>query len=232
MTRCTKAHVAPTKAHVHTVPLAAWDAVSSTRAISATATNGMNPAAAAPLYGLAPSTVRWWEKQGVLTGPARRGHQRLYREEDLRRLGMAYLCLVIGRMPLDRAAVVASGKTDTEAWQRAIAEQVQAIEHMSAARNYLNDLLLCRHEDPAQCPTWTTRSPCARHGDVSTARTSSPPHATPAVANLTSLRLLVTKKLAHVQAAGRPIVQAQRGRSRRYRSHACQQRAYRARRAF
>ncbi|MFI1868287.1 helix-turn-helix domain-containing protein [Streptomyces jumonjinensis] len=33
---------------------------------------------AAALYGLAPSTVRWWERQGVLDPPARVGGKRLY----------------------------------------------------------------------------------------------------------------------------------------------------------
>src|ERR1051325_8355665 len=83
---------------------------------------------AAALYGLTPSTLRWWEKQGVLEPPARDGGRRLSRDHDLRRIGLAYLCRVTGRMLLDDAAVVASGTSHLETWQQTVREQVARLE--------------------------------------------------------------------------------------------------------
>ncbi len=66
---------------------------------------------AAALFGLAPSTVRWWEKQGVLPPSRQAAGKRRYDLADLRRIGLAYLCTVTGMMPLEKAAAVTSGDT-------------------------------------------------------------------------------------------------------------------------
>ncbi|MET8683158.1 MerR family transcriptional regulator [Streptomyces sp. NPDC004732] len=139
---------------------------------------------AAALYGLAPSTVRWWEQQGVLNPPARHGGKRLYGDAELRRLGLAYLCCVVGRMPLDQAAVVTSGKAARDDWQEAIDAQLvrleRTIEELEAARGYLRHALNCTSDDIAgSCSIMdaelTARTPRGRFPDadiVTAARTA------------------------------------------------------------
>ncbi|TCP49997.1 DNA-binding transcriptional MerR regulator [Tamaricihabitans halophyticus] len=111
---------------------------------------------AAALYGLAPSTLRWWERQGVLNLPARQGNRRSYTESDLRRIGVAYLCCVTGKMPLEAAAVVAAGESDVATWQQTVREQIARLESEMAqlriAADYLGHLLDCVDDDMVRCP--------------------------------------------------------------------------------
>ncbi|WP_030682521.1 MerR family transcriptional regulator [Streptomyces sp. NRRL B-1347] len=190
---------------------------------------------AAALYGLAPSTVRWWESRGVLNPPAREGGKRLYDATDLRRIGLAYLCCVVGRMPLDQAAVVTSGKATRAAWQGAIDAQLAQVERqmaeLEAARGYLRHALRCTDDDIAgECPVLdaelTAHTPRGRvpADDLVTAARAAgplcdetPPPAPPRDEN-------------PCPGCREPVPRPSRGRPRRYCSHACRQRAYRARR--
>jgi MerR family copper efflux transcriptional regulator len=112
---------------------------------------------AAALFGLAPSTVRWWEKQGVLPPSNQAAGKRRYDRTDLRRIGLAYLCSVTGMMPLEQTAIVTSGDTDNADWQGAVRAQIGRLdEHrarLQSARDYLEHLLTCTSDDPtADCP--------------------------------------------------------------------------------
>jgi MerR family transcriptional regulator, copper efflux regulator len=112
---------------------------------------------AAALFELAPSTVRWWEKQGVLPPSQQAAGKRRYDRTDLRRIGLAYLCSVTGMMPLDQTAIVTSGDTDNADWQRAVRAQIRRLDEQRArlqsARDYLEHLLTCTSDDPtADCP--------------------------------------------------------------------------------
>jgi MerR family copper efflux transcriptional regulator len=112
---------------------------------------------AAALFGLAPSTVRWWEKEGVLPPSRQAGGKRRYDRADLRRIGLAYLCAVTGMMPLDQTAIVTSGETDNDSWQRAVRAQIARLDEQCArllsARDYLAHLLTCTSDDPTvDCP--------------------------------------------------------------------------------
>lgn len=112
---------------------------------------------AAALFGLAPSTVRWWEKQGVLPPSRQAAGKRRYDRADLRRIGLAYLCTVTGMMPLEQTAVVTSGDSDNESWQRAVRAQIARLDEQRArlqsARDYLDHLLTCTSDGPtADCP--------------------------------------------------------------------------------
>ncbi|QDQ14217.1 MerR family transcriptional regulator [Streptomyces spectabilis] len=191
--------------------------------------------AAAALYGLAPSTVRWWERQGVLDPPAREGGKRRYGDTDLRRIGLAYLCCVVGRMPLDQAAVVTSGKATRGAWQDAIEAQLVQVERqmaeLEAARRYLRHALSCTDDDIAGCcpvldAELTAHTPRGRApaGDlVTAARTARPPRdETPAPTPPRDETLCPSCR--------DPLPSTPRGRPRTYCSAACRQRAYRARR--
>ncbi|WP_242882132.1 MerR family transcriptional regulator [Actinomadura litoris] len=201
---------------------------------------------AAGLYGLAPSTVRWWERLGVLNPPARAGGKRVYRDADLRRIGIAYLCCMVGKMPLDQAAVVTSGKTTRDAWQRTVGEQIdqlgQQIAQLETARSYLRHLLNCEDDDMARCRylegellARTPRGRIAETDLVTAARTAhqdeqprgKAPHRDENPADHPSR----DETAEHCLACARPMTRAPRGRPRKYCSRACRQRAYRARAA-
>ncbi|WEV24722.1 MerR family transcriptional regulator [Streptomyces sp. 71268] len=201
---------------------------------------------AAALYELAPSTVRWWERQGVLSPPARDGGRRRYRERDLRRLGVAYLCRVVGRLPLDRTAVVTSGKATLSGWQRVVSEQIdlldQEVERLRAARDYLRHLLSCESDDMAQCPVLdgelSRNTPVGRGlgGDLVAAARAAGSGERPARSRRPardespSDQPACDEKAARCAGCRAPVAQSPRGRPRAYCSRACQQRAYRARR--
>ncbi|MGV9313932.1 helix-turn-helix domain-containing protein [Streptomyces sp. NPDC003691] len=212
--------------------------------------HGVSIGEAAALYGLAPSTVRWWEDRGVLDPPARAGGKRLYGEADLRRLGLAYLCCVVGRMPLDQAAVVTSGKAAIPAWRTAVGEQMELLEQrigqLRAALEYLRHLRLCEDDDIVRdCPL--LESELAAH---------TPRGAVPGADLVSAARAARAVGIRHTETGsgdesppgaasgspsgdespvccpgcGEPVRPASGGRPRTYCSAVCRQRAYRARR--
>lgn len=213
---------------------------------------GVRIGEAAALYDLAPSTLRWWEKRGVLTAPAHQGRQRLYREHDLRRLGLAYLCCVTGMMPLDSAAIVTSKRANRDAWQHTIREQVtrleQQIEQMEAAHDYLSHMLRCEDDDIVKdCPVLdselTVHTPRGRihNPDLITAARAArsidhrhlaeTPHRDEKPANDNRRDENSVALVPTCPSCERPVAQPPRGRPRKYCSHACQQRTYRVRRS-
>lgn len=206
--------------------------------------SGVRIGEAAALYDLAPSTLRWWEKQGVLAGPARSGQRRLYREQDLRRLGLAYLCRVTGMMPLDRAAVVTSKKANLKVWRSILGEQIEFLEEriarMEDARDYLTALLRCEHEDPSQCPSLENelgaRTPMGRvpsEGLVAAARSAGAGTRRGAAGSARDENIapvIVGDETLLCPGCGQAIERLpRRGRPRTYCSSACRQRAYRRR---
>ncbi|MFE7131830.1 MerR family transcriptional regulator [Streptomyces sp. NPDC057638] len=196
---------------------------------------------AAALFGLAPSTVRWWERRGVLDPPAREGGRRVYGEADLRRLGLAYLCCVVGRMPLDQAAVVTSGRASLDTWRDAIGAQMGVLERrvgeLEAALAYLRHLRRCEDDDIVRCcpvleSELSARTPRGRvpGGDlVGAARAAG--RGGPVGGD----EIRVEGAPGDVLPVGcpgcrGPVVSGPRGRRRTYCSQACRQRVYRARR--
>ncbi|MCM6776594.1 MerR family transcriptional regulator [Nocardia sp. CDC159] len=167
---------------------------------------------------LTPATLRWWERQGVIPPPRRRGGRRCYDEADLRRIGLAYLCCVTGRMSLSSAAIVTTGTARIDQWQRSVTEQIDRLDEQiaqrQAARAYLLHLLCCTDDDMAQCPhldaeliahTPLGRDEIAPRGDEIDGRNCA--------------------------SCGNPLTTSARGRPRSYCSQTCRQRAYRHRRS-
>ncbi len=193
----------------------------------------VNIGEAAALYGLAPSTLRWWEKQGVLNSPTQHSGRRTYTERDLRRIGIAYLCCITGMMPLRQAAVVTSHSAQPDTWRSAVTEQVAdisaRIEQLDRAREYLNHLLSCQNEDIVDCPYLdrelrirTPRGRAAGTNLVSAARGAcdeSPPARDEIAAELRG----------RCQFCDSELIAHGKGRPQRYCSAACKQRAYRQR---
>ncbi|MGW6461299.1 MerR family transcriptional regulator [Streptomyces sp. NPDC055078] len=200
---------------------------------------GVSIGRAAALYGLAPSTLRWWESQRVLPEPPRVNGRRVYTETELRRIGLAYLCCVVGVMPLEQSSVVTAGSRNQH-WQSTVRRHAGLIEEkirqLESAHGYLLHLLRCPDDDiVGQCPDLddelmkhTPRGRFAPPGLVAAAQ--SIPLRAPARRERDETDLPRDEKST---AAGRcavcaaPFSQPARGRRRTYCSRACQQRQYR-----
>jgi MerR family transcriptional regulator, copper efflux regulator len=101
--------------------------------------------------GVATSTVRFYERRGLLTADARQSGQRRYRDETLRRLVFIGMLQDAGLSLEDIAAVLDAASV---AEWKAVARQRLAdldgeIDRLERARDYLRGALLCRYDHPA-----------------------------------------------------------------------------------
>jgi MerR family copper efflux transcriptional regulator len=188
-------------------------------------------------YDLPPSTLRWWEKLGVLAEAARTGGRRVYDEQALRRVGLAYLCCVVGRMPLAAAAVITSGRAENHEWRRTLDEQIgrldQEIAQLERARAYLERLRQCTDDDPVtHCPyladeilEYTPRGRMMRRPGTGAQA------AVVIVTDQASDDEMPASQVVSCRHCRGPVEQPRRGRRREYCSQRCRQRAYRRRAA-
>ena len=100
---------------------------------------------------VATSTIRYYERRGLLSADARQSGQRRYRTETLRRLVFIGMMQDIG-LTLDEvhgilhAATVAEWKTIAGQRLAALDEQIAQLQH---ARGLLAGALWCRFDHPA-----------------------------------------------------------------------------------
>ena len=101
--------------------------------------------------GVATSTVRFYERQGLLRADARRSGQRRYRVETLRRLVFIGMLQDTGLSLKDIAGVLdAANVADWKAIARRRLALLDAeIARLQLARGYLEGALLCRYDHPA-----------------------------------------------------------------------------------
>jgi DNA-binding transcriptional MerR regulator len=101
--------------------------------------------------GVATSTVRYYDRRGLLTADARRSGQRRYRTETLRRLVFVGMLQDAG-LSLDDITGILTAGTVAE-WKAIARRRAQAldaeIERLERARAYLQGALLCRFDHPA-----------------------------------------------------------------------------------
>jgi MerR family redox-sensitive transcriptional activator SoxR len=101
--------------------------------------------------GVATSTIRYYERRGLLRADARRSGQRQFREATLRRLVFIGMLQDAG-LALDdiegilKAVRVAEWKAIA---RRRLDELDKEIAQLQAAREYLAGALLCRYDHPA-----------------------------------------------------------------------------------
>ncbi|WP_394814032.1 MerR family transcriptional regulator [Streptomyces litchfieldiae] len=174
------------------------------------------------LFGLAPSTLRWWERQGLISPRRTEGSRRVYGRDELRRIAFVYICRTMAMMPLDAIADVLADGAASGHWQDTVRARVSAldqqIERITAARGYLTHMLRCTHQDPTRCPHLDRE--IHRHTPWRTGRDESPPPGRPR--NETAQGVC--------PACGHPVPRSATGRPRTYCSNACRQRAHRRRR--
>jgi MerR family copper efflux transcriptional regulator len=172
---------------------------------------------AAARYGLATSTLRWWERQGLLEPAERRGGQRHYGAAELRRIGLIHLARNTGLMSLDQIGALLAGEPGRH-WHETVRDRIRDLDHqverLITAREALTHTLCCPADHPTEC----------RHLDdvLSQVVSRNPPPPTPKFRHSDETG-------AHCAACERPLRRSRTGRPRSYCSRACQQRAYRAR---
>ena len=101
--------------------------------------------------GVATSTVRFYERRGLLPADARRSGQRRYRPATLRRLVFIGMLQDAGLSLEDIVGILdAEGVEEWKAiGRRRLAALDEEIERLQRARTYLDGALLCRYDHPA-----------------------------------------------------------------------------------
>lgn len=105
----------------------------------------------ARLAGVATSSVRFYERRGLLAADARRSGQRRYRVASLRRLVFIGMLQDAGLTLEDIRGVLDA--TDVDEWKTIARERLTALDaaiaQLQLAREYLAGALLCRYDHPA-----------------------------------------------------------------------------------
>jgi DNA-binding transcriptional MerR regulator len=101
--------------------------------------------------GVATSTVRYYERRGLLRADARQSGQRRYRAESLRRLVFIGMLQDAG-LSLDDIAGVLDAASVT-GWKAIARQRLTSLDaeiaRLQLAREYLAGALLCRYDHPA-----------------------------------------------------------------------------------
>jgi DNA-binding transcriptional MerR regulator len=106
--------------------------------------------------GLAPSALRYYEKEGLIESSGRNGLRRTYRPEMLERLGLitcarsaGFSIAEIGRFLV---ATPADGPLLRERMARKAADLDQKIDQLVRMRESLRHVATCTHEPLVECP--------------------------------------------------------------------------------
>ena len=106
--------------------------------------------------GIPTSTLRFWERRGLLTADARQGGQRRYTEEALTKVALLRLCQDAGWTLTEIGQIVRERSQVSPEWRdlvRAKMDHLEAeIAQLSHAHHMLEHALECPHPDITQCP--------------------------------------------------------------------------------
>lgn len=111
-------------------------------------------------FGVEVSTLRWWEKRGLLVPSGRESGRRRYDAADVRRIALIQLLQETALMSLDEIRTVLSGDSHSGGWQEAVRARLASCEEqlvrLQSARAYLAHALTCPRENPVDgCPHLT-----------------------------------------------------------------------------
>lgn len=106
--------------------------------------------------GVPTSTIRFWERRGLLRPAGRSGGQRRYTEEALTQVGMLRLCQDAGFTLAEIQELVTKQVTDHYRWRELVEAKMASVNETLAKLNKAHELLThaleCTHEDIRRCP--------------------------------------------------------------------------------
>jgi DNA-binding transcriptional MerR regulator len=108
--------------------------------------------------GVPTSTIRFWERRGLLTPDHRRSGQRRYTPGAVRSVGMLRLLQEVGLTLADIRRFREERAVTPRSWHRLVAEKLTDVERQIAALEHARDLLshasTCHHDDLLACPSF------------------------------------------------------------------------------
>lgn len=123
--------------------------------------------------GLAASTLRFYERKGLIEPDARIGLRRAYRPGVLRRLAHIRAARAAG-FTLRQIAEILSERPPDAALRRVLADRAREvtaqIERLVAVGDGLQHAVTCRHEPLTACPNWRTMGSVPVTGSLPAAR--------------------------------------------------------------
>jgi DNA-binding transcriptional MerR regulator len=106
--------------------------------------------------GVPASTIRFWERRGLLRPPARSGGQRRYPEEVLTEIGILLLCQDGGFTLAEIERMRAEQAVNAGGWRDRVrakmADVDDTIRRLTEARAMLEHALCCDHKTIKDCP--------------------------------------------------------------------------------
>ena len=106
--------------------------------------------------GVPTSTIRFWERRGLIRPAGRAGGQRRYTAEALSQVGMLRLCQDAGFTLAEIQELVTKQITDNHRWRELVEAKMVSVNETLAKLNKAHDLLThaleCEHEDIRNCP--------------------------------------------------------------------------------
>jgi DNA-binding transcriptional MerR regulator len=106
--------------------------------------------------GVPTSTIRFWERRGLLGPDTRIGGQRRYREEALTQVGVLRLCQDAGFTLAEIRQMMAQRPIDPTGWRALVEAKMVSItdslRRLDKAHDLLSHALDCEHDDITKCP--------------------------------------------------------------------------------
>jgi DNA-binding transcriptional MerR regulator len=108
--------------------------------------------------GVPTSTIRFWERQGLLAPDHRQSGQRRYTPDAVRSVAMLRLLQEVGLTLADIRRFREERAVTPRSWHRLVAEKLVDVERQIAALEHARDLLshasTCHHDDLLACPSF------------------------------------------------------------------------------
>ncbi len=106
----------------------------------------------AELTGVPASTIRYWERHGLLPQPERRSGQRRYTTAAAERIALLRTCQQAGLSLADLAELQQDRPRRTAMITAKLAETDQRLLDIAHARQFLDHAAQCSHADILGCP--------------------------------------------------------------------------------
>jgi DNA-binding transcriptional MerR regulator len=108
--------------------------------------------------GVPTSTIRFWERKGLLIPAHRESGQRRYAPDAVRSVGLLRLLQEVGLTLADIRRFREERAVTPRSWHHLVAEKLADVERQIAALEHARDLLshasTCHHDDLLACPSF------------------------------------------------------------------------------